>query len=174
MSPFVRTISALLSLAAVAGDGLILTLIAAMIAKQKRVVSFFSRHGLGCALLIAGTATLGSLFYSEIAKYEPCKLCWFQRIFMYPQVILLSLAVLKKDRSIAPYAITLSAIGGTISAYHIVLQNKPGIAVPCSTVGYAVSCTKNYFLQFGYVTIPVMALTAFLLVILLLNLSASE
>lgn len=67
-------------------------------------------------------ATLGSLYFSEILKFIPCDLCWFQRIFMYPQVVLLGLAAIRKEYGIARYSLALSIIGGAISLYHYALQ----------------------------------------------------
>ena len=131
---------------------------------------FLSRRALLIAFIVALAATLGSLFYSEIAHYEPCKLCWFQRIFLYPQVVLLGIALLKNDKGITPYAIMLSAIGGVIALYHYLLQRGIAPELPCSAVGLSASCSKVFVMSFGYITIPMMALTAFLLIIILLSL----
>ena len=123
------------------------------------------------AFLVSLGATVGSLFLSEIAQFEPCKLCWFQRIFMYPQVFLLGIALWKKDLGIYTYSIALSAIGAIIAGYHYLLQIGVAPALPCSAVGYSADCSQRFILQFGYITIPLMAFSAFLL-ILLLNLNA--
>lgn len=130
--------------------------------------AFISRNALLFAFVVALIATSGSLFYSEIAGYEPCKLCWFQRIFMYPQVILLGLALWKKDYGIKLYGIVLSAIGAVIAGYHYLLQLGVAPALPCAAVGYSAACSQRFVLQFGYITIPMMALTAFLLIIIFL------
>jgi len=133
------------------------------------VISFFSRNGLFFALNIALVATGGSLFYSEIAGFEHCKLCWFQRIFMYPLVILLGLANIKKDFKFTFYPSALAMIGTIISLYHNYIYYG-GISIfPCEPFGLGVSCTKVLVMEFGYITIPLMALTAFLLIILFLN-----
>ncbi|WP_249686020.1 disulfide oxidoreductase, partial [Bacillus velezensis] len=63
-------------------------------------------------------ATLGSLYFSEIMKFEPCVLCWYQRIFMYPFVLWLGIAVVKKDYLIASYSLPIASIGACISLYH--------------------------------------------------------
>jgi disulfide bond formation protein DsbB len=138
------------------------------------LIRSFSKNGLFFALIIAVVATAGSLFYSEIAGFEPCKLCWFQRIFMYPLVILLGLACIKKDLKFTLYPSALAGIGASISLYHnfiysgIITDGNSSI-FQCQPFGLGVSCAKNYVLEFGYITIPLMALTAFLLIILLLN-----
>lgn len=133
-----------------------------------KIINYFKRYGLIAAFLVSLIATGGSLFYSEVAKYEPCKLCWFQRIFMYPQVVLLGMALLKRDKKIADYSIILSSIGALIALYHYNLQLGMSPLIPCSTVGYSVSCAQKFVMQFGYITIPMMAFTAFLLIIALM------
>ena len=133
------------------------------------VISFFSRNGLFFALIIAVAATAGSLFYSEIAGYEPCKLCWFQRIFMYPLVILIGLAFIKKDLKFVMYPSVLAGIGAAISLYHNYVYYGGISLFPCDPFDLETSCTKVLVMEFGYITIPLMALTAFLLILLFLN-----
>ncbi|ANA81840.1 disulfide bond formation protein B [Paenibacillus glucanolyticus] len=124
---------------------------------------------LGAAWIISIAATLGSLYFSEIKGYIPCDLCWFQRIFMYPLTILLGIAYYKKDLGIMKYVLPLSCIGGAISVYHIAYQrfyslfSNHGLAACGPT-----PCNVNYFTWLGFITIPVMALTAFLLITVLL------
>jgi disulfide bond formation protein DsbB len=141
---------------------------------KNRAVGLFYKNGLKLAFLVALVATLGSLFYSEVAGFEPCKLCWFQRIFMYPLAVLLGLALIKKDEHFTFYPIWLAAIGAVISIYHNAIYN--GIVIEssqsvfqCQPFGNGASCLNNYVLEFGYITIPMMALTAFSLIILLLT-----
>jgi disulfide bond formation protein DsbB len=138
------------------------------------VIRFFSSNGLLFAFIVALVATGGSLFYSEIARFEPCKLCWFQRIFMYPLPILLGLALLKRDFKFTFYPSVLAVIGACISLYHNYIYYG-GISVfPCEPFGLGVSCTRVLVMEFGYISIPLMALTAFLLIILLLNAQRSS
>lgn len=132
----------------------------------KQLIGILGRHGLGVAFLISLIATTSSLFYSEIAGYAPCTLCWYQRIFIYPQVLLLGFALWKKDRTIADYSILLSGVGAFIAIYHYYIQLGGSLLTPCSAVGYSVSCSQRFVLQFGYITIPMMSLTAFSLIIL--------
>lgn len=114
--------------------------------------------------IVATVATSGSLFYSEIAKYDPCKLCWFQRIFMYPQVLLFGLALYKKERVIIDYVLSLSLIGFAIAFYHYLLQIDLVPSVVCDVVGYSVSCSQRFEMEYGYITIPMMSLTAFFII----------
>ena len=130
------------------------------------------------AFLVALIATTGSLFLSEAALFAPCKLCWLQRIFMYPLVVILGVALYKrslqgfhpyqKREDVAPYALSLAVIGGAIAAYHYYLQINPRALAPCSDIGFSVSCSEKFFTYYGYITIPWMALSAFALIILLM------
>jgi disulfide bond formation protein DsbB len=118
------------------------------------------------SFITALIAITGSLIFSEVLKFEPCTLCWYQRIFMYPQVVLLGLALWKKDKNIANYSIALSVIGAIIAAYHYFLQISVISKSFCSIVGYSVSCTDTFAPIFGYITIPMMSFTAFVMIIL--------
>ena len=133
--------------------------------KYPFVENIISKYGILLAFIVALVATSGSLFYSEIAGYEPCILCWYQRIFMYLKVILLAMALWKKDKSIIHYSIALSVIGALIAAYHHLMQLGIINSTFCGVVGYSVSCAKVFVLTFGYIGLPLMALTAFLLII---------
>jgi disulfide bond formation protein DsbB len=135
--------------------------------KNDKILEFFKTNGLLLAFIISLVATCGSLFFSETAKYPPCELCWFQRIFIYPQVIILGLAVYKKDLKIIPYSLALSIIGLLISAYHNYIYYLSAIT-PITSCKPGVSCTTKYFATFGYITIPMMAFTGFILIISLL------
>jgi disulfide bond formation protein DsbB len=154
-------------------DIFIVTVVLLFIAEKMRIVKWFSKlrksfapYALMLAFTVALTSTLGSLFFSEVAKYQPCLLCWYQRIFMYPQALLLYLAILRKEIIIKPYLIALSVVGGLISTYHYFIQRFPAAEVfRCDATG--VSCTRGSF-YFGFISIPFMALTGFLLIIILL------
>ncbi|WP_339171007.1 disulfide oxidoreductase [Anoxybacillus sp. FSL W8-1294] len=112
---------------------------------------------------VALVATLGSLYFSEVLKFIPCELCWYQRIFMYPQVFLLGMAFVRKQFIIARYTLMLSIIGGTISLYHYFIQKVPffrNTAPSCSIV----PCTGDYLNWLGFITIPLLALIAFIFI----------
>jgi disulfide bond formation protein DsbB len=115
------------------------------------------------AWVISLIATLGSLYFSEILKFIPCHLCWFQRIFMYPQVVLLGIAVIRKEYGIARYSLALSVIGGTISLYHYLLQKVPFFQSHSISCG-RIPCTGQYINWLGFITIPFLALVAFVLI----------
>ncbi len=137
---------------------------------NKNIVSrFFSKNGISLAFIVSVLATTVSLFYSNYAGFEPCVLCWYQRIFMYPQVIILGIALLKnnieEERKIIDYSLALSILGGVISIYHNYIYFMGVHAKVCSATE---SCITPYITEFGYITIPVMALTGFALMSLLL------
>lgn len=108
-------------------------------------------------------AMFGSLYFSEIRQYEPCVLCWYQRILMYPLVLILGIAVFKKDYKIAFYTLVLSGIGAGISFYHYLLQKVSFFADNAPTCG-RVPCTGQYINWLGFITIPFLALTAFIII----------
>ena len=156
----------LLSLATIAGDLVIALLLLVLIFRNgewsKKILSVAGEYGMFLAFGVALSALVGSLWYSNIIGYVPCNLCWVQRIFMYPKVVLLGMALWKRDESIIDYSIALSAIGGVIAFYHTYLQFGGNPLAPCSAdVAGGVSCAYHYFVAYGYVTIPTMALTAF-------------
>ncbi|WP_110931846.1 disulfide oxidoreductase [Paenibacillus bouchesdurhonensis] len=140
---------------------------------QGSVRSFFREYGIYLAWLVSMVATAGSLYLSEVLYYEPCKLCWFQRIFMYPLAILLGMAAFRNDRRILVYTIPLSIIGGTISTYHYAQQKIPGLAklLPCKV---GIPCNIDYLNWWGFVTIPFMALIAFILITVCLFLARTS
>lgn len=131
--------------------------------KTNSVIQFFGRNGIALAFFVSLFATAISLFYSDIAGFEPCKLCWFQRIFMYPQIFILGLAWFRKDHKIIDYALTLAIIGGLFALYHNYIYYGGTSLFPCDAFGLGISCTKRYVFEFGYITIPLMSLTSFLL-----------
>ncbi|MCB9808770.1 disulfide bond formation protein B [Candidatus Nomurabacteria bacterium] len=121
-------------------------------------------------MIVALAAFLGPLGYSEIIGFEPCFFCWWQRIFMFPLSLLLSLGVFRKETSIKPYAMLLAGIGACISLYHVLLQwGAVSTSTACGVVGQSVSCSVMFVYQFGYITIPTMALTAFVAILVLLG-----
>lgn len=113
----------------------------------------------GCWLLAAG-ASLGSLFFSEIMELPPCTLCWYQRIFMFPLAIVLTVGALTADPGCRRYALPLAIGGWLIAVYHVLLQVGvvPEAAAPCQQ---GVSCTEVQFALFGFASIPALSLFAF-------------
>lgn len=138
------------------------------------IYQFLATNALLGAFLIAVFSTLGSLYISDVANYVPCELCWYQRIMMYPLVLLLGLAVAKKNRDIRPQLFFFAGLGLLIAIYHVYLQSGGTALVPCSTAALAVPCGVKNFQVFGYVTIPVMSLTGFAMLLVASVLSAKR
>jgi disulfide bond formation protein DsbB len=163
-----------LSVLTIVGQVCALALIVTLALRNSAFHIWISRHALVLMLIVALIATCGSLFFSEIAQWTPCKDCWLQRIFMYPEVVLLAIALWKKDRNIAPYILVLSLIGMIIAIDHYADQfyaalypqpDEAGVNIllkPCDASGVSCAATQINF-YFGYITIPMMAMTAFLL-----------
>jgi disulfide bond formation protein DsbB len=113
-----------------------------------------------CWLICAGS-TLGSLFFSYVMEFPPCVLCWYQRICLFPLVIILGRALFPHDRSVVKYALPLTAAGWLLAAYHNLLYAGivPDGMQPCTQ---GVSCTEEY-LEFGFLSIPLLAMLSFTL-----------
>jgi disulfide bond formation protein DsbB len=117
--------------------------------------------------IVASVSTLGSLFFSEIMEFPPCTLCWYQRIFMFPLVIILLVGLFPFDKSIIKYALPLAIAGWSIAFYHSLLYSGfiPESIQPCSQ---GVSCSETYLDLFGFLTIPMLSLISFSIIIGLL------
>ncbi|MFH1170571.1 MAG: disulfide bond formation protein B [Candidatus Vogelbacteria bacterium] len=172
MSPAVTTISQILAVLTIAGQVGALILVVALIKQKKsawteKILVTVRTWWMPLSFIIVVGAFFGSLFYSEIAGFPPCSLCWYQRIFIYPQIILLAGAMLWRDRSIARYVLPLSIIGGIIALYNSYLQYGGSPLIPCGTDPSAIDCAQRLIFEFGYISLPLMSLTAFILLILL-------
>jgi disulfide bond formation protein DsbB len=117
--------------------------------------------------LVATLATVGSLYFSEVAGFVPCTLCWYQRIAMYPLVVILGLATLRREGRAPTGAAALAAIGAVIAGYHVALEWIPSLDTGACAA--ANPCTFVWFRAFGVFSLPTLALTAFLLILLLLR-----
>jgi len=118
------------------------------------------------AWTIASLASIGSLFYSEISGFVPCTYCWYERIAMYPLVLVLGVGIFLKSKESWIFGFPLAGIGLIITIYHYQLQIFPDQnSISCST---DVSCTGTWIMEFGFVTMPFMALSTFLLISVLL------
>ncbi len=121
---------------------------------------------LGC-FLVASIATLGSLFFSEIMEFVPCSLCWYQRIFMYPLVLIFLINLLYPDDKIFKYSMPVVLTGLFFAFYHNLLMWGiiPESATPCKQ---GIPCSTEYFEYFGFINIPFLSLFAYSLIVVLL------
>jgi disulfide bond formation protein DsbB len=127
---------------------------------------FIKENGLHLAWVVAVVATLGSLYFSEILEYIPCKLCWIQRIFMYPLVFILGIAAVRRDFKITIYVLFLSIPGGLVSLFHYLYEKTEWFKGASNFCGEN-PCDIEYINWFGFVTIPFLALMAFILITVL-------
>ncbi len=111
------------------------------------------------AAAVAVVATLGSLYFSEVAHYEPCRYCWFQRIAMYPLAVILPIAAWRRDLEVWRYGLPIALGGLAVSIYHLQLQWRPDAGE--GACGTGPPCTLKYVEVFGFVTIPAMAAAGF-------------
>ncbi len=117
--------------------------------------------------IVASVSTLGSLFFSEIMEFPPCVLCWYQRIFMFPLVLIFLIGLFPFDKSIIKYALPLALAGWGFTFYHNLLYYGiiPESVQPCSQ---GVSCSEAYIDWFGFLTIPMLSLISFSTLVALL------
>jgi len=123
-------------------------------------------HAFFVSWTISLIATAGSLFFSEVLQFIPCELCWYQRILMYPLVVLLGIAVVRKDYGQSLYASILATIGGGISLYHYLIQKVPSLNELGKSCGI-IPCNTDYINWLGFITIPFLALVAFFIIAVL-------
>jgi disulfide bond formation protein DsbB len=177
MTPFAIASTNILSVGIVIADILIVFLILIFLfqlahSKNQIVVHisrFLSNNILLFGFIVSLAAFLGSLFYSNVIGFVPCELCWWQRLLIYPQVILFAVGLYYKKKGLSIEALLtsslmLSSIGALIALYHAYGQLIDNSVLPACEV-QGVSCAKQYFVTFGYINIPTMSLTIFLLLI---------
>jgi disulfide bond formation protein DsbB len=130
-------------------------------------------YELWAAFIVAAIATGGSLFFSQVAGFIPCELCWFQRICMYPLSIILLLAAIAGDHRVARYLLPLPIVGACVSTYHILVENHVVGETSQCLVSAPGGCATKWINEFGFITIPTLALVAFVLLIEFLVLAST-
>ncbi len=135
--------------------------------RARQVGSTVSDAGVWLAFLIATGSMLGSLWFSEVADFVPCRLCWFQRIAMYPLVAVLFVGAIRRETAVRWYAGPIALVGAGIAGYHTLIEWRPSLDTGvCELTGP--SCTFVWFREFGFISLATMALTAFLTILILL------
>src|SRR5579862_5762451 len=130
-------------------------------------------YELWAAFVVAAIGTGGSLFFSEIAGFIPCDLCWYQRICMYPLSILALFAAAHRDHRVARYLLPIPVVGAGVSIYHLLVENAV-VGEPSACQLGGAGCAVKWIDEFGYMTIPTLALTGFVLLIGFLALAAAD
>lgn len=117
--------------------------------------------------VVVSGATLGSIFFSHVMEYTPCVLCWYQRICLFPLVLIMATGLFPFDKRVVAYSLPLAIVGWLIAFYHNLLYSKiiPQAMQPCTQ---GVSCTEKYIDLFGFITIPMLSLFGFTIIIALL------
>lgn len=165
MPPVAEVSRFLAVLALIAGPGSLVVLAL----RRHPALAPLRANATAVAAAVAVTATAGSLWYSEVAGFVPCELCWYQRIAMYPLAVLLPLAAVRRDLSIRLYARILAGIGLVISLWHVALQRLPSLS-GASTCAADAPCTARWVDVFGFLTIPTMAACGFVAILVLTSL----
>jgi disulfide bond formation protein DsbB len=157
----------------VAGQAIVVLGVLLALVARNRLRSWLWGYELWAAFVVAAVATGGSLFFSQVAHFVPCEFCWFQRICMYPLSLLLLFLAFHGDNRAARYLIPFPVVGAVLSIYHLLIENgvvKQSLECSISAPG---GCATKWIDEFGYMTIPTLALTAFVLLIGFLVLAAA-
>ena len=131
-------------------------------------------YELWLAFLVAAVATGGSLFFSEVAGFVPCELCWFQRICMFPLSILTLLIALANDQRAVRYLLPLPAVGACIALYQLLIEHGVVSESQSCSISAPGGCATKWIDEFGYVTIPALTLTGFLMLLVLFGFALSD
>ena len=139
-----------------------------ILVKESKILSFIKKNFLLLGFIVSLVASLSSLFYSDVIGFVPCSLCWWQRIFMYPLVFIFGIGFLRKDKGVILYSLPLLISGILISIKHNFIYYFGEGVMPCDASG--VSCVKKLVAEFGgYISIPMLALSAFFVILTLLT-----
>jgi disulfide bond formation protein DsbB len=160
-----------LAVLGVVGQALVVLLALALLVAGRFVRSLLWGYELWAAFVVAAIATGGSLFFSEIAHFVPCELCWYQRICMYPLSLLTLFLAYHGDYRVVLYVLPFPVVGAGVSIYHLLVENHV-VATPLACQ-IGAGCTVKWINEFGYMTIPTLALTGFVLLIGFLGLAAA-
>jgi len=132
----------------------------------RRIKDFIQSRYRELGLFVSLSATLGSLYFSNVLGWTPCKLCWLQRIFIFPLPVLFSVSLFLDKDDVQDYVLPLAMIGLAIAMYHYPVQLTAMTSQGCSAV--ATSCDMTYTMMYGYITVPMMAITTLSTVVYLM------
>jgi disulfide bond formation protein DsbB len=174
MPEYVGTFNQIAALGIIALQVIILLLLINLIffrSHTNAILVFFKDYTFYLGFLISLGAVAISLFYSNVIGFPPCELCWIQRIFLYPQLIVYSMLLYKKEKSMSlvDMSMILAIINTLAALFHVYVENGGGEGtLPCANPATnQVSCAIRYVYEFGYITIPVMSLTLSVFILLL-------
>lgn len=130
-------------------------------------------YALYLAWAVSLSGTVLSLYFGEILGIEPCNLCWYQRIFLFPLAILLGIGAYRDDRNIVPYALPLATVGALVAIYHTVGQWIPELFRE-AVCGPGQDCRTPIFTLFGFINFPFLSAAGFILIFALLLLARKK
>ncbi|MFM7060358.1 MAG: disulfide bond formation protein B [Actinomycetes bacterium] len=165
---FMTNLFTILTIVAMAGVGVavLLAVVGALSAPVRaigaRVVAAIGPEARRLACAVAAVATAGSLYYSEIEGFAPCRLCWYQRICMYPLVVILGVGAWKRDPFTRLTALPFVLAGLGVSTWHFLIERFP--TLESNSCGLEVKCSAPYFTEFGFITLAVMCLSGMALI----------
>jgi len=169
MPVYVEIVNKILSIGVIILQGLILFIALIYIfnyKKENKILFYFKKYTFYLGFLVALGSIIFSLFYSQIVGFPACELCLIQRVFLYPQLILFGFGLYRKDKSILNYSLVLAVLGSLVSIYHIFVESGLTTSILCGDPSSGgVSCSARYIYEFGYITMPIMALTLSLFII---------
>ncbi len=168
MTPLAAELTLYLAVGTVVAQIATVAILVLLVAKENKITRLLREHGLLLAFFVALGASAITLVYSEVFGFAPCGLCWLQRVFLYPQVVLLGIALWKKESRIADYSLGLSVLGGLVALYQHYLQMGGVSVLPCPSAGAGTDCAQRFVFEFGYITFPLMAATVFALIAVLM------
>lgn len=175
MPAYLDILNKILALGTIGLQVIILVVLINLVLLRKRDNPFLilvKKYTFILGFLVALGSFVLSLFYSNFVGYPPCELCWIQRIFLYPQLILFGMELYKRDRSIVDFSLVFATIGSIVSVYHIYVENGGTKGLACANIATTsttqISCATRYIYEFGYITMPIMSLTVSLFIIILL------
>lgn len=173
MPAYLDVFNKILAIGTVGLEVAIITILLSLLFMRSRdnaILIFFNRYGFYLGFIVAVSSMALSLFYSEVVGYAACELCLIQRYFIYPQVLILGLIIWwKEKKQLVNLSGVLASIGIFVSTYHIYIENGGASNLACSNYAEgSVTCAARYVFEFGYITVPVMALTAQLFIIILI------
>ncbi len=164
-SSLIVSVTAFLTLVSHVALGLFVLGLLLKVSFVRDVRSFVARRATLLSLVVTTSALVGSLLYSEVLGFDPCVLCWIQRIFIYPQVILLAIALWVKEQKMTTYLLGLTIPGAFVALYHAYTNLGGRSFTPCTAAGG--SCSTLYIWKYGYITIPMMAFTTFVYLVVI-------
>lgn len=161
-----QTLTSILAIVTAAGAVLIVgaRLVAPLSPRAAGLGARVASQRTAWSLVVAGGSMAGSLYFSEVAHYVPCRLCWFQRVAMYPIALVALVALIRRDDGARWYMVPMAVIGGAVSGYHYLIEWRPSLeGGSCGLFGPA--CADIWFREFGFVTLAFMALAGFVFIV---------